>query len=176
MFSFFKKEKKVDDSNKRQTVAVSDNDLRSCPEWNTANLWLCDIEEKAGESDNDFLFLASISGDGDSHVTTDKGRCIFQDCMYDIQQFKEDTTYDGKLDFAIAFGRGTKERKDAPAGWTVQFKDLIRVDNQYVGKIVTSWWGERNVKLINYSTLDEQAKKRYPDLVVPKGKYFKSRS
>ena len=146
---------------------------------------ICDIEEKAGEQSNDFLFLADITGDGDaSGARTQKtdgtgafvGRCIFSSVMYDVNSFKPDGTYDGLLNFEIAFGARTAERaKDAPNGWTVQFVDLQGPDpatRRYVGKIKTSWWGERNVTLIPYGGMSDSEKGKFPDL---KAAYSKSR-
>ena len=144
--------------------------------WDSDDLWLCDIDEYDNEEDCDFLFLAKITSDGSSHKTEEYGRCIFQDRMYDIQSFNEDVTYDGKLDFEIWFGRNTKERQDAPNGWNVKFKDLVRDQKKYSGKIVTSWWGERNVTLINYSTLSDIERTIFPDLLVPAKSYYVSQS
>ena len=148
--------------------------MKDIKEWNERNVWVCDIEEDKNESDNDFLFLGDINGDG---VATDNseswGRCIFQNVMYDINRFIPDNTYDGSLDFELMFGRNTKQRTDAPKGWVVQFKKLKinPEDGNYVGKIYTSWWGDKPVQLIPYSRLNEEQKRKYPDL---KAQYFKS--
>jgi hypothetical protein len=70
------------------TFSENTVDLRLCPDYEIKNLWICDIEEDASESDNDFLFLADISADGNAEVKSTGidgrnfvGRCIFQDVM-----------------------------------------------------------------------------------------------
>ena len=153
-------------------------DLRRSPDWNTLDVWLCDIIEREGiDEDNDFIFQAKITSDGECHKTEGKGRCIFHNCMYDIQSFKEDTVCDSTLNFELKFGWNTKEQPMVPQGWTVQFKNLVRqsTGDRYCGTIETSWWSERDVTLINYSKLTDLEKQRYPDLVVPRGGYYMSR-
>ena len=43
----------------------------------------------------------------------------------------------------------------------------------YSGIIKTSWWGNRPVKLLNYTTLSPKQKREYPDLVTDL--YYQSR-
>ena len=143
-----------------------------------SNLWICDIEENAGEGDCDFLFQADINADGNVLLSKDslkitEGRrvCIFQSVMYDVNDFVPDEIYDGKLDFKIHFGASTIQRPDAPNGWEVCFKGLTHWERKYKGKIVTSWWGERNVVLLPYRDLTAAQKAKYPDL---KAKYYRT--
>jgi len=134
-------------------------DLTKLWGWDPTRVWVCDILERPGEVDCDFLFMADIqaSGTGKELKAQDAAtadRCIFQDVMYDIQKFTPDTTDDGKLDFDIAFGNNTAERWDAPNGWTVQFENLVpTAKGRFKGTIATSWWGRRDVILINYPEL-----------------------
>ena len=98
---------------------------------------------------------------------------MFQNVMYDIQEFIPDETYDGELDFTWKFGKITKETSDAPNGWTVQFKGLKMNDQgEYIGTIHTSWRGDNPAKLIPYTKLTQQEMKKYPDLVTDL--YYKS--
>lgn len=161
-------------------VHPSHVDLRKDPNWKPENVWVCDIEERAGEGDNDFLFEANLTADGTTEVKDGSksekftaGRCVFGPCMYDIQKFQPDVDYDGRLNFTIKFGVNTVERKDAVDGWSVEFISLMTVarPKSFEGTIKTSWWGERKVKLINYSTLTAEEIKRYPDLIAP---YYKT--
>lgn len=154
-------------------LTAAEVDLRHANEWNPKYLWVCDIEEKVGESDNDFLFLANIQSGG---TTSEKppagstaGRCIFSSVMYDIQHFVPDVDKDGKLNFELDFGVNTAERKDSPAGWKIAFINLVPSDasnERYSGTCSTSWWGERPVQVISYMTLSPEEKARYPDLVA----------
>ncbi len=41
----------------------------------------------------------------------------------------------------------------------------------FEGTVKTSWWGERKVKVLNYTTLTPDEYKKYPDLV---GVYYES--
>jgi hypothetical protein len=130
-------------------------------------VWVCDIEERAGESDCDFLFFADISADGSVTSQVKHGKAIFQDSMYDIQQFTGDKDDDGKLDFKFTFGKNTKERPMCPNGWEVQFRGLEKTgSDSYQGRIYTSWWGERKVRLKSYLSLSEEERKKYPDMVA----------
>lgn len=151
-------------------------DLRKLWGWDPQRIWVCDIVEIPGEKDNDFLFMASISADGsvDSLGCKTGDRCIFHNVMYDIQKFTPDKTLDGRLDFHISFGDNTKERNhDAPTGWTVGFNNLkLTGPQRYEGTIYTSWWGERPVKLINYTVLTANELQQYPDLQT--NQYFTS--
>ena len=156
-------------------------DLRKESDWNPKHMWICDIKEKANESDCDFLFLADIQPDGNAEKrkTLNPGKCIFQNNMYDLNEFEEDSEYDGKLDFTLRFGqRKIPNMRDE--GWSVQFKQLSlssegRSGQQiYTGIVVTSWWGERQVRLINYDTATAKEKLAFPDLIVPKSGYFKT--
>jgi hypothetical protein len=167
------------------TTAVSTNkqkepyDLTKLWGWDPARVWVCDIKELPGETDNDFLFMADIqaTGTGKDLKTQDAmtaDRCIFQDVMYDIQKFTPDTSADGKLDFDIAFGNNTAERRDAPNGWTVQFESLVPIaKGRFKGTILTSWWGRRDVILINYPQLTKKEQQTYPDMMTHH--YYKSR-
>jgi hypothetical protein len=151
-------------------------DLRKLWGWDPQRIWVCDIVEKPGEPDNDFLFMASISSGGgvDSLSCKTSDRCIFQDVMYDVQKFMPDKEFDGRLDFKIEFGDNTKERKDAPRGWTVVFKNvMLKGPQRYEGTIHTSWWGDRPVKLINYTVLTSKELQQFPDLQT--NHYFTSR-
>jgi hypothetical protein len=139
------------------------------------NVWVCDVKEKEGERDNDFLFCASLDGAG---LVGSKGQyCVFQNVIYDIDSFTEDKLADGLVDFGIHFGHNTQERTTVPKGWTVHCK-VTKVTKggvaQYEGKIVTSWWGERDVVLLRYDSLDDGQKKKYPDFISEK--YYKSRA
>lgn len=152
-------------------------DLTKLWGWDPERVWLCDIEEGPREPDNDFLFMAKITDDGAADEIRDNetsDRCIFQDIMYDIQKFIPDKSPDGRLDFSIKFGDNTVERAhDAPYGWTVTFKGLTPAGpKRYVGTINTSWWGDRPVQLMNYTTLTEEELSRYPDLMT--NRYWKS--
>ena len=153
-------------------------DLRKDPNWKSENVWMCDIEERPGESDCDFLFEGNLTADGTTEIKGDTekftaGRCVFGPCMYDIQKFQPDVDYDGKLNFTINFGVNTAERRDAPDGWSVDFINLVTGTRpkSFEGTIKTSWWGERKVKIINYSTLTPDELRRYPDLIAP---YYKT--
>ncbi|CAK0846785.1 unnamed protein product [Prorocentrum cordatum] len=119
--------------------------------------------------------MASISADGTAEGLGCRtgDRCIFHNVMYDIQEFRPDKDLDGRLDFQIAFGGNTEERKDAPAGWKVVFNNLkLTGPQRYEGTIYTSWWGERPVKLINYGVLTAKELQQYPDLQTQQ--YFTS--
>jgi hypothetical protein len=150
-------------------------DLRNDPSYDVKNMWVCDIEEKAGEGDNDFLFLANITGDGDAGTDV-VGRCIFASVMYDVNRFVPDTTYDGKLNFEIMFGARTAERPNVVDGWSVSFLDLLGPHpetRRYSGMVKTSWWGERKVTLIPYGCMSDSEKSKYPDLIA---RYYKSKA
>jgi hypothetical protein len=131
-------------------------------------VWVCDIEEgPLDEGDCDFLFFADISSDGAVTSQVKHGKAIFQDSMYDIQEFTADTADDGKLDFKFNFGKNTKERRECPDGWEVQFRSLEKTGaDSYQGRIYTSWWGERNVRLKSYISLSDEERKKYPDMVA----------
>jgi hypothetical protein len=151
-------------------------DLTKLWGWDETRIWLCDIDESPDETDNDFLFMASISPDGTVCQQKAKAgdRCIFQDLMYDIQEFVPDSSTDGKLDFTIKFGDNTVERRDTPEGWTVTFKGLLP-DRKggFKGTIYTSWWGDRKVQVLNYAKLAPAQRQQYPDLVTEN--YYRSR-
>jgi hypothetical protein len=139
------------------------------------NVWVCDVKEKPDESDNDFLFCASLDGTG---LAGTKGQyCVFQNVIYDINSFTEDNIADGLIDFHIHFGKNTEERKEAPTGWTVNCK-VTKVTKggivKYEGKIITSWWGERDVVLLRYDSLNDDELKKYPDLISDM--YYTSRA
>jgi hypothetical protein len=139
------------------------------------NIWVCDIKEKAGETDNDFLFCAHIDNDG---LAGSKGQyCVFQNVIYDINSFTEDSIPDGSIDFGIHFGRNTAEKSMTPNGWTIHCKVRRVIKNgfaQYTGKIMTSWWGERDVAILRYAALSAAELRKYPDLVS--SNYYKSRA
>ena len=159
-------------------------DLREDPSWDPANVWVCDIEERPDESNCDFLFEAALTADGTTEIKTDgsvsnwenftAGKCVFSQNMYDIQSFKPDTDNDGNLNFSIKFGMKTRERLDAPDGWSVEFVNLTKSsarNQSFEGTMKTSWWGERKVKLINYTCLTPDEYTKYPDLIAD---YYKS--
>jgi hypothetical protein len=159
-------------------VKSGEFDLRKEKAWNPKYMWVCDIEEKPGETDNDFLFLANIQNtgtvaeDSGAAASADGGRCIFSSCMYDIQDFTPDTDVDGKLTFALKFGLNTAERKDVSGGWTINFKELAPgPDGSFAGTCSCSWWGERNVRVLPYMTLTPEQMAKYPDLIA---KYYKT--
>ena len=139
------------------------------------NIWVCDIKEKAGETDNDFLFCAHIDSDG---MAGSKGQyCVFQNVIYDINGFTEDRVPDGSIDFGIHFGRNTAERPTSPNGWTIHCKVRQAIRDgfaQYAGTIATSWWGERDVTILRYASLSAADAGRYPDLVS--SNYYRSRA
>lgn len=151
-------------------------DLTKLWGWDPDRVWVCDIEEQRGLPDCDFLFMATINDDGAADkISCNTGdRCVFQDVMYDTQDFIPDKSLDGRLDFTIRFGDNTAERRaDAPDGWAVTFQGLIpEAPRRYSGRILTSWWGERPVKLMNYSTLTAKERRQYPDLMT--SRYYKS--
>ncbi len=142
------------------------------------SVWVCDVKETSKETDNDFLFCASIDGTG---LAASKGRyVILQNVIYDIDSFTEDKTDDGLVDFHMHFGHNTKERTNVPQGWTLncKVKKVIKGGKvQYEGKIITTILGdgekERDVLLLRYDSLNDEQLKKYPDLISDN--YYKSR-
>jgi hypothetical protein len=134
------------------------------------NTWVCDIEEKEGETNCDFLFVAEIGSDGTVEATDNTGVCIFGNVMYDINKFTPDLQFDGELNFTIAFGKSTVERLDAPSGWKIEFNTLVPSTSdtvrrpRYTGTVKTTWWGVRKVTLILYESLTRAERARFPDL------------
>lgn len=144
--------------------------------FDASRVWVCDIEERGRDEDNDFLFVATITKGGSalSSGAKEGDTCIFQDVMYDIQDFKPDYDDDGLLDFSIKFGKNTRERRDAKDGWVVAFKNLKEVDGRWEGTIRTSWWGDLPVRLFSYASLSKEMQAKLPDFIV--SKYFKTKS
>lgn len=173
--------KRYDPSTCRKVPSIYDPvrrvyDIRLREDLDLSRLWVCDIKERPGEGDNDFLFMGDISDSGAASGSGWKQDdvCIFQDVMYDIQSFTPDFDDDGMLDFRIDFGKATAERKGVPNGWHVDFKNLraSRDRKSWHGIVHTSWWGDRDVILFNYLGLSKSDLRRYPDPVVEK--YYKS--
>ncbi len=168
-------------SSQSSSSSSKETDLRKCGDYDEKHMWICDIEESAGDTNCDFLFLADITGDGDAGQKQKRddgsafiGRCIFSSVMYDINNFVPDTDYDGKLNFEIGFGARTVQRKsDAPNGWTVKFLDLVldQETRRYKGKVNTSWWGDKSVTLIPYGQMSASERSKFPDLVA---EYYQS--
>jgi len=79
-------------------------DLRHSKFWKPHFMWICDIKEKAGEAANDFMFLADITPSGEIVNKAPKraGRCIFNRCMYDLQEFIPVAHTDGMLEFDLS--------------------------------------------------------------------------
>jgi len=151
-------------------------DLRKSRVWNPHFMWLCDIEEKPGDKQNDFLFLADLapSRDGIRSKTSQRsGRCIFDDVMYDLQKFEPDYKDDGMIIFTLTFGVNTEERKNAPRGWNIDFQVRSREKGGYIGTCSTSWWGSRDVTILPYSSVSDEERAKFPD---PVAKYYKTRS
>lgn len=151
-------------------------DLSASKFWVAKNMWVCDFERKPGDGNNDFMFLADISSDGCIKSKDKKrgGRCVLNQCMYDIQAFAPVDHTDGNVEFQLKFGQNTKERKDVPKGWWVKFDVWPgECGGRYEGTCDSSWWGKRNVKLLCHASLSPEEAARFPDL---KAKYYKSLS
>mmetsp|Transcript_83226 Transcript_83226/g.147042 ORF Transcript_83226/g.147042 Transcript_83226/m.147042 type:complete len:409 (+) Transcript_83226:102-1328(+) len=151
-------------------------DLRKSRVWNPHYMWLCDIEEKEGDKTNDFLFLADLSapaGGMRSRTSQRKGRCIFDDVMYDLQQFEPEYREGGAVCFALQFGVNTAERKNAPKGWQIEFQVCPHERGGFVGTCSTSWWGLRDVVILPYASVSEEERSKFPD---PVAKYYKTQS
>jgi len=146
-------------------------DLRRSKYWHPKFMYVCDIKEKKGDRDNDFLFLADISDDGTMRAKIRRGRCVFNQVMYDIQDFVPQAKGDGRLEFELKFGINTRERRDVPQGWKISFSVAPSGGGRFEGTCNSSWWGTRNVELIQYESLSEDEQRRFPDLIA---KYYKS--